>query len=418
MKKTLLTFIALFSLFLLEAQVKIDDLKTPDSPGFQILDISPTSIEKPINPQALGLTLLSQTNNGTGLPSNFAMEVSPYWYFKDSKASIHKYLNIRTDNKPTATMSGILQKLSISMASVYSDTISGSLQAKTNYLSFGIRTNLFTYRLSKQNKYLMGTLEKISNKVVLLKPKEIITDDKESEKKRLESENEILKDQISISTNDVIKKSLNETLEKNNERIQELNEEIVAIEMDAPDTYYNVLKEDKELKSYLKELDAPPLIQIDGAFAYSEAFLNNTFDNKRFNRSGVWANVAINSAGMTAQKANYNFSAVGLVKFINDNVLTDTVNNLFEHQNALDIGIKVDFQIKDFSMAYEHIHRNFSESTGVDSDRNVFIIQYEITDGLYFTGSYGKNFGEVNNLFTLFGINYGFGDSPLTVKQE
>ena len=419
MKKILLTFaILLLNFAVSEAQsVKPEDLKTPDSPGFQILDISPTSIEKPINPKALGATLLSLANDGNAIPKNFAMEVSPYWYLKDSNASVLKYLNIRNDDKPTVSFSGILSKLSISMASVYSDTTNGSLIAKTNYLSFGARTNLFTYRLSKQNIYLKGTLAKISNKIVELKPKEIITDNKESEIRKLKTDNLKLKEMIVAETDDLKKESFNRTLKENSDRIQKLQDEVDSIEENAPDIFLKVLKEDEELKSYMDELDTPPLIQIDGAFAYSEAFSDNTTANKRFNRSGVWTSIAVNSSGMAEKKSKYNLAAVGLFKYISDNMLIDNENNIFGRENALDIGIKVDFTIKDFTLAYEHIKRNYNGNNGLDSNRNVFIMQYKISDGLYFTGSYGKNFGEINNLFSLFGINYGFGKTQLKVSE-
>jgi len=419
MKKILLTFVILLLNFTIsKAQtVKLEDLKTPDSPGFQILDISPTSIEKPINPKALGATILNLANDGNAIPKNFAMEVSPYWYFKDSNASVLKYLNIRNDGKTTVSISGILSKLSISMASVYSDTTNGSLIAKTNYLSFGVRTNLFSLRLSEQNKYLMGTLAKISTKIVELKPKEIITDGKESEIKKLKTDNNKLKEMISAETDDLKKDSFNRTLKENSDRIQKLQDEVDSIEENAPDIFLKVLKEDEELKSYMDELDTPPLIQIDGAFAYSEAFSDNTTATKRFNRSGVWTSIAVNSSGMAEKKSKYNLAAVGLFKYISDNMLIDNENNIFGRENALDIGIKVDFTIKDFTLAYEHIKRNYNGNNGLDSNRNVFIMQYKISDGLYFTGSYGKNFGEINNLFSLFGINYGFGKTQLKVSE-
>lgn len=98
-------------------------------------------------------------------------------------------------------------------------------------------------------------------------------------------------------------------------------------------------------------------------------------------------------------------------------MLIDNENNIFGRENALDIGIKVDFTIKDFTLAYEHIKRNYNGNNSLDSNRNVFIMQYKISDGLYFTGSYGKNFGEINNLFSLFGINYGFGKTQLKVSE-
>lgn len=415
MKKIFLLSAALLSVIVAEAQnVDLEDLKTPAAPGFQLLDISPTSIERPQNPKALGATLLSWANNGSSIPKNFAMEVTPYWYLKDSKATALKFLNIREDGKPTYS-SGILKKLSLSMASVYNDTVSGSLLAKTNYLSFGARTNLFTLRLAKQNEYLMGTLEKISEKTIEIKPKEISTDARESSIKKLESANRQLEKRLLTEKDPINITSYNTTLDANRAEIDRLATEVATIEDSAPDVFLKVIKNDKELQSLMDELDTPPLLQLEGAFAYSEAFPDNTTANRRFNRSGIWGNLAINSSGMLQKASKYNVAAVVLVKYINDN-LFDDVNNVFERENALDLGIKIDFTIKDFTLAFEHLHRKYHGDNGKDSNRNVFLMQYKISDGVYFTGSYGKNFGEVNNLFSLFGINYGFGPKALKPK--
>lgn len=417
MKKIILLSLALINFISLEAQqVNLEDLKTPAAPGFQLLDISPTSIERPQNPKALGATLLNLTNDGNSLPKNFALEVTPFWFLKDSKATAIKFLNIKENGKPSYS-SGILKKLSLSMASVYNDTASGNLLAKTNYLSFGVRTNLFTLRLAKQNIYLTNTLKKISEKIVELKPKEISTEQIESNIKKLEEANRELSKRLLTEKDQTNIESYNITIAVNRTEIERLKLEIEAIEEKAPDTYLKVIKADKELQSLMNELDTPPLLQIEGAFAYSEAFPDNTTANRRFNRRGFWANAALNTAGMFDKTAKYNLAAIGLLKYMTDN-LFDNVNNVYKRENALDIGIKIDFTIKDFTLAYEHIHRKYNGENGVDSNRNVFLMQFKLSDGIYLTGSYGKNFGEVNNLFSLFGINYGFGPKALKPNDD
>ena len=83
------------SVFAQENTVELKDLKTPNSPAFQILDIAPTSIEKPTNPRAFAASLLSLSNNGTSIPKNFAMEFSPFWFGNAKNRSIYNYLNLK-----------------------------------------------------------------------------------------------------------------------------------------------------------------------------------------------------------------------------------------------------------------------------------------------------------------------------------
>ena len=171
MKKTiqfiLINLIISVSVFGQES-LDLKDLKTPNSPGFQILDIAPSSIERPTNPKEFAASLMNLTSNGTAIPKNFALEFSPFWFVKTNKASIHKYLNIENNNK-TNTFSGILRKMSFSLASIYSDSTSGSLVKNTNYIAFGVRTNLITYRTKAQSDSINSALTNYSKRVIELR---------------------------------------------------------------------------------------------------------------------------------------------------------------------------------------------------------------------------------------------------------
>src|SRR5215831_1880299 len=56
------------------------DVTVPDVPAFTILGVSPTQIERPTNPTALAVSLLSSTSSDTNfIPNNYALQVAPYW---------------------------------------------------------------------------------------------------------------------------------------------------------------------------------------------------------------------------------------------------------------------------------------------------------------------------------------------------
>jgi len=66
--------------------IPLMDLKSPNSPCFQLLDIAPASVTHPATPKEFGLSALSQLESGHGaLPTNFAFELAPYWYFKTKR---------------------------------------------------------------------------------------------------------------------------------------------------------------------------------------------------------------------------------------------------------------------------------------------------------------------------------------------
>jgi hypothetical protein len=421
--KKIIRIIAINLILISSAQaqetVKLKDLKTPNSPGFQILDVAPSSIERPTNPKAFAAALMSLTSNGTAIPKNFALEFSPFWTFKsDSTSSIHKYLNIRKDNNSNA-FSGIFRKMSVSLASTFSDSTSGSLLKNTNYIAFGVRTNLVTIRTKAQSDKIYKALSKYSKKVL-----ELRTHEKELDSLNIELGNSIAQsEQLDAILEDATGDEKKAAQQKYNAQIAKqtvIGLKIVAISKAQPNELEKALDDDKDIQSYYKTFAELPVFQLDGAFAYSEALSNNQSDNRRFNRSGVWLNGAynINNLKVDDNLLNGSFSIIGSVRYISDNVLEINTTDIFNRTNAFDYGGRIQYTIKDFSISYEYLKRKYSDNSSLNSDRSVGLMEYKINDNLYFTGTYGKNFGEVNRVFTLFGINYGFGESKLKTESE
>ncbi|WP_264564952.1 hypothetical protein [Flavobacterium sp. N3904] len=393
-------------------EIEIKDLKSLNAPGFQILDIAPNTIDKPANPKAFAASLMSLTSSGTALPQNFALEIAPYWFFKTKNATVSQYLNIKEDNKSN-TFSGIFNKMSISLASVYSDSTSGSLIENTNYISFGVRTNLVTYRNEQQNHKLKMALENFSKRIIQLRPNQKNVDSLEIALNATKNKIRKLFTELTNEKNDSIKKIINENYVNAITRKVVITQQLDDFENQAPDLLEANIKKDTLIQNYLKELDDLPLFQVDAAFAYSEAFSGNQTENKRFNRSGLWMNATLNAFSINKEELNDNLTLMLYSRFISDNVLVPNTTNTFERQNAFDIGFKMEYSIKGLSISFEYLKRDYSNDSSLNSERRVGTLQYKISDALYLTGSYGTNFGNTNNLFTLFGINYGFGKAAL-----
>lgn len=121
-----ITFFFLFTSSNLFAQntaneIKFQNLETPSSPGFILLDNAPSSIERPTTPQGFGVSVLGFFQ-GTG----GAMEFAPFWLTTHPKLTAEKMYKIRFP---------ILYNFSISAATVKSDS--------SNYMAGGFRTRLF-----------------------------------------------------------------------------------------------------------------------------------------------------------------------------------------------------------------------------------------------------------------------------------
>lgn len=351
--------------FVFSQEISLQGLKTPNAPGFQLLDIAPSSIQKPTNPKEFAFDVFSLTNNGTALPKNFSFEISPYWLFKPSSENVYKYLNLDTRSATVTEgniTGGILRKLSISFASSFNDSTNGSLIANTNYISVGARTNIITINGNKRIDALSAAFKTM----------------------HAEIRNAGFKQGSGVND---------------------------------PDTIESILNNDKIYQQAIQSLSVTPLFQLDGAFAFSEAFANNKYKNHRFNRSGFWLNAALSAASLSKAK-NDNLSFIFLTRILWDNVLTDTAVNKFTRKNAYDFGGRVDYSIGRFSVSVEHLNRIYTSSGASNSKRTVGTIQYKVNDNLYITGTYGENFGTGNNLITLLGINWGLGSSPLSVMNS
>ena len=416
MKNNILAILLLFYTFPLIAQdIEIKDLKTLNAPGFQILDIAPNTIDKPSNPKAFAASLMSLTSSGTALPKNFALEVSPYWYFKNKNATVSQYLNINEENKSNS-FTGLFNKMSISIASVYSDSTSGSLVKNTNYIAFGIRTNVFTYRNEKQNQKLRTALANFSERIIKLRPNQKDTDSLELALNATSNTIRKLYSDLITESNDSLKRVINEKYINAITRKTLIKKKLDDLENQAPDLLETNIKKDTLIQNYLKELDDLPLFQVDAAFAYSEAFPENKTDNKHFNRSGVWINATLNAFSFDHEELNDNLTLMMCSRFISDNISNTNMANEFERQNAFDFGFKIEYSIKELSLSFEYLKRDYSNNSNLNSERRVGTLQYKMSENLFLTGSYGTNFGSDNTLFTLFGINYGLGKSGLKSK--
>lgn len=163
----------------------------------------------------------------------------------------------------------------------------------------------------------------------------------------------------------------------------------------------------------MTSLASKPLFQLDAAYATSVAFTNNTYANRRFNRSGVWLTATFQGLSFKKDRSD-NLALMLLGRLIWDNALKDTAKNVFQETTGYDLGARLDYTVGKFNLSVEHLNRIYSDKS-LNTNRTVAIIQYKLNTNLYLMGTFGQNFGNFNNVFTLLGINWGFGSSPLSL---
>ena len=126
----------------------LNDLKVPSNPAMTLLGSSQTEIDRPGTPSDLAITLLSDTKNLSEIPTDFALEVSPFWIIPQPR------LSWRSDVERDPLKS-VARTLSVSLATAEL----GDSTMTTSAVSLAVRTSIFSGRMSDSSVAKMERLE-------------------------------------------------------------------------------------------------------------------------------------------------------------------------------------------------------------------------------------------------------------------
>jgi len=136
--------------------IEIDDLRTPSSPAFVLLDVTPASVERPESPKAFVLNLLSTVSQSDGLPKDYALQLAPYWLKSHPNLTFGDYQN----PNPAQSM---LRTMTLSVAT--SPLLDRSAAAATTIgtrIGLGVRTNILGGRPNPTLQENLNQLERIN----------------------------------------------------------------------------------------------------------------------------------------------------------------------------------------------------------------------------------------------------------------
>jgi hypothetical protein len=127
----------------------VNSLRIPTTPATVLLGVEQTAVEKPTTPAALAATVLNNTENLTSLPSDFTMQVTPFWM------SGHPSLTWRKDTTRSVGES-LIRTLKISAAAAQV----GTVDAKSTGLSVAAATSVLSGKTSRTTVEALERLEK------------------------------------------------------------------------------------------------------------------------------------------------------------------------------------------------------------------------------------------------------------------
>ncbi|MFN3445237.1 MAG: hypothetical protein ACK44D_05810 [Bacteroidia bacterium] len=335
------------------------DIEIPTAPGFILLDQAPSSIERPNSPKAFAVSALNSFTESNGLPKNYAVEFTPFWFFKHPKMNVLKYAGY---NDKTQRPFSSIKMVSLSMA--YINQLDSISLSPTNNISIGARTNILKVRSKNNLKAIVN-----ANTVSVNHLKRI---------------NELIVDRIGpadpIDPEGYKKKHL-------------------ELLMHFKDSLKNEISVAHSMLS--DALIQKPVFAVDFAIAYNTFFTNNNFSTQQFGRLGTW--LTLNYAQkLNNDNSNYlNLYAIG--RFLQDGTNKNNIGE-FVTQDFYDFGGKIELELDKFSIGYEYIFRSNNKA---ETYRSSGQLKYRIADNVLLTGAFGKNFGDNNNLISMLGINWG-----------
>ncbi len=416
MKKILIPIVLLFSITLLAQDdgVKLDLLKAPSSPASNLLGISASDVDKPTDVSAFMLSLQKATSNFTALPSNYAIDIAPYWLCKKKMGDI----TTKGGLNDTAFVDNFKQTFVLSLAMRNTDENEKDLIPNTAYAGLGFKFSICrgTYDAST-----IKSLKEIHDlQVKVVNANGLKLDDYKNDLDVLKLQNQRKKD--------VVKKGVLEKRKENmidTAKIKEILTEISELDTDIQNIGDELGAKLEELKKGT-EVEAKASIKVlaasfqtarigftwDFAGGISANFIDKRFDNSKVNNAGIWTTL-----GYTSE--NYG-SILFIARLLNnpDKIFAkDDAPNDMKNISTLDFGGRYIFagsQSK-FSTSLEGIYRSvLSSNTIKPSWKLIFNADYAIWQNQKITFSFGRNFdGTITkdgNLIAALTFLTGFGN--------
>jgi hypothetical protein len=345
--------------------IELKDLQMPTSPAFILLDVAPSTIERPTTTKAFTTSILSAINENNGIPENYAIDFAPYWYLKHQNLTAQNYWGIKQSNEGTKqTILSQIRFSNISLATAKSNIEADTLGlTKSLYnVAVGLRTTLIQIRNKEDVKELTKlNLKHVTRLSAMMQDPTIKP-----------------KDLINIITADTL-------LMKYNDSIKEI-------------------------------IQRKPVFAIDFAASGAWSFENNNYSSIKSNRFGGWLTLNFSKPLGYKKENKKNFINIyGIARYLNDNYYLNENGELSTASN-FDGGGKFELEFDKLSISYEYMYRvNFISETD-NTYRSSGMIRYRASDQILITAAFGKNFGEKNNLITQIGVNWGLNSKNQMVE--
>ena len=348
-------------------QVTIDDLSAPHSPAFTLLDVTPSSVDRPDNPKTFAVNLINKIASGHGLPENYALQVAPYWL------ASHSALTFEQHQRPSIGQS-LKQSFLVSLATVPMPGETSSSDPIGTRLGLGFRTYI---KNGRPNPALEAKVAKLAD----------------ANGKILDRWNELVK--LGTPPDEQIK------------ILDQHKDEFAKLEATAQKAALDVQALDAERVGFF----------FAAAGGQTWAFTGDDVSNGKAEKFGFWLTPSYRYKGCDENGQSCKVSSVDFIAVAR--VLTENDKNKWDAGTRLVLRAN-----KEFYLSFEALGRKDDSQPSTSQSKNfrsVAMIEYRIDTNIILYGSFGRDFKKDNGvppLVSLFGLNWGFGNKPVLTADK
>jgi len=161
----------------------------------------------------------------------------------------------------------------------------------------------------------------------------------------------------------------------------------------------------KDKLSEMELLKTKDLFSVELAGALIGSSPTNSFKGLASSRSGVWLNLRWSPA-----KSMMDFTGVARYSWANN-----TEAKVGKDSSFLDLGVALNYQKDKFNLSLEFVSRN-DYSVKKNYDRFAFVANYVLSENVIIVASIGKNFSNVDNIVSAFGVKFGVSRSRVSLS--
>ena len=391
----------------------VKNTRTPDAPAFVLLGVSPTQVERPTQPSAVAVSLLTATAGADNLiPQNYAIQVAPYWLVGHPHLTSTEYFS-------PGIGQGLVDTLSLSFISSRVSTTPGQ-KADANQIGIGVRTSIVVGHgspaLHKQEAKLAALQYENNVLTGLLIP--------------------YLQTETPPADADVGGAKLSDLINKVHQAFsvasgtpQEM-QQYAAAEKQLVDRL-NALWADSHRNTSTQRLrDGANALAADVETQLSKVVNSIQIaddDRRGFSMSLAGASAWLIPDDTSAERKLTKWGLWATPSYRPDEVPIEVIGvaRVSHRPDAggdtmIDVGGRITNQVGRFNWSFEYVGR-VDRVSGVDnttSERAAAVVDIRVRDDMYVTVNYGKDFADPargqtkGGILTTLGLSFDFGDKP------